>query len=311
MTNLTGIFGVTLIVLLTFLWIEPAKAELRTFTDDQGRQIQAELVGMSGDNIVIKRNGKLAKWPANKLSKSDQLYVKTWNRSASKGTPKILPRIWERDGIGEKGVLNAERLDNTLGKNIPLLKQTEEKGYYKHYDVDLHNNSPVDADDLVVSYVLYVVNVKNQVVWESGSESISDIPANSRKTIATKGITYVRAKTTSTTFGTNILGNLQVGSNTSRQTEKFGGAWVRVYSPNGTMVGESKRLSDQLEALDPQWTGPTGENAIPLPKSFSQLEELFGPLKEIIKQLPKPPVDLPKPPGGFPKKPKGFPPLPR
>lgn len=292
-----------LLLILASLMVGPAlRAELRTFTDDGGRQIQAELVGMNGDHVVLKRNGKMAKWPLAKLSQDDQVYVKGWIKSAPKETPEIQVRIWERDGIGSSGSLNADKLENTLGKNIPGIKQTEEKGYYKHYDIDLTNRAPIDASDLIVSYVLYVVDAKNQVVGENGTEEISDIPSNERKTVTSKGITYVRTKTKTATLGTNILGHLQIGSSTDRTKEKFGGAWVRVYSPDGKMVGESKDLSDELEKLDIPWTGATGENAISIPDSFSKLEELFGPLKEAIEQihekLPKPPGNLPKPPGG-------------
>ena len=291
-------------ILVLVLFFDVVQGGTRIFTDDQGRQIEAEMVGVRGENIVLRRNGRMAQWPVKKLSEVDQRYVSEWKNSASRNTPKIQARIWERDGIGEKGLLNQDRLEPTLGKNIPLLKQTDEKGYFKHYDIDLHNRSAVDADNLMVSYVLYVITPQNKVIDETGREAVSKIGSNSRTTISTEGITYVRSKTKSTTFSTNILGNLQVGSDTKRSKEKFGGAWVRVYSPNGEIVGETKQLSPQLEALDPQWTGDSGHNAIPVPASLSQLEELLGPIKEIIKNLPERPPGLPK----LPRRP-GFPPI--
>ena len=242
-----------------------------------------------------------------KLSQADQAYVGEWIKTAPKETPEVHVRIWERDGIGPSGNLNADKLENTLGKNIPGVKQTEEKGYFKHYDIDLSNRTPIDADDLIVSYVLYVVNAQNEVVGENGTESVSDIPSNERKTVTSKGIAYVRAKTKTLALGTNILGNFQIGSNTDRTKEKFGGAWVRVYSPDGKMVGEAKELSDELDRLEIPWTGATGEDALSIPESFSMLEEFFGPLKELIEKLPKLPGDLPNlpssPPKGLPKSP--------
>lgn len=291
---------------LVLLVTHSSYGEVRTFTDDQGRQIQAELVGLRGDNVVIKSNGRMAQWPIAKLSKKDQAYVAFWKQSAET-TPRVDVRIWERDGIGEKGVIDDGKLDpSALGKNIPMIKQTEEKASYKHYDVDLHNRSAVDAKNLLVSYVLYVITPQNQVVGENGKDSISLVGAESRHTLKTRGVTYVRTKTTSATVSTNILGNLSLGSNTSRSREKFGGAWVRVYSPEGNLIGEAKQLSDQLERMNPAWTGDTVENLLPTPSSFEQLEKLLGIIKEVIENLPEPPPGLPKPPGGS----SGRPPLP-
>ncbi|MDF1810844.1 MAG: SHD1 domain-containing protein [Verrucomicrobiales bacterium] len=292
---------------LAILLIPTVQGEIRTFTDDTGRQVEAELVGLRGDNVVLKRNGKLAQWPVKKLSAQDQNYVKVWKK-VSPATPELAVRIWERDGIGEQGVLNSERMDSSIpGKNIPILKSTEEKGYYKHYDVDIHNNSGIDASNLIVAYVLFVIDPQNQVVGENGRDSVDIIPSGERKTIKTQGITYVRTKTTTATFSTNILGNLSVGSATDRSREKFGGAWVRIYSLGGELAGEAKQFSPLLEKLNPAWTGYSGEQQILTPSSFSKLEEFFGPLKKLIESLPEPPASIPKPPGNFPFPPGGPP----
>ena len=288
------------------LLTDASYGEERTFTDARGRQIEPELVGLRGDNVVIRSNGRMAQWPIAKLSKKDQAYVAFWQQSAET-TPGVDVRIWEREGIGEKGVIDEGKPDpSALGRNIPMIRQTEEKASYKHYDVDLHNRSAVDAKNLLVSYVLYVITPQNQVVGENGKDSVPLVGAESRHTLKTRGGTYVRTKTTSTTVSTNVLGNLSLGSDTSRSREKFGGAWVRVYSPEGNLIGEAKQLSDPLEKMNPAWTGDTVENLLPTPSSFEQLEKLLGVIREAIEKLPEPPPGLPKPPGGS----SGRPPLP-
>ena len=285
------------LVCLPVLFFQITFAQERTFTDDQGRQIEAELAGMRGENVVLKKNGRLAQWPASKLSKGDQAYASLWKKG-NRSSPKIQVRIWEREGIGENGVINGNRLEPTLGKNIPFLKQTEEKGYFRHYDVDLHNNSAIDASNLVLSYVLYVISPSRQVIAETHSEQVSFVGAGKRQTVKTKGVTFVRSKTTSTTFGTNVLGNLQIGSDTNRSKETFGGAWVRIFSANGELAGEAKDLIPSLEKVNPQWVGEQQSPTLPTADSFEQLKNMLAPLKKIIENLPERPKGFPKPPGG-------------
>jgi hypothetical protein len=133
------------------------------------------------------------------------------------------------------------------------------------------------------------------------------VEANGRHTVTTQAITYVRSKTTGLALSSNILGNLSVGTTTDRSTEKFGGAWVRVYSANGDLLGEEKNLSDSLAKLSIPWTGDDPTTQVQIPASFAQLEEFLGPLKELIENLPELPKGLPKPPAGLPKPPFGRP----
>ena len=133
----------------------------------------------------------------------------------------------------------------------------------------------------------------------SARESIPLIEAGKRATVTTKAATYVHRKTTSMTLGTNPLGNLSIGSDTSRASERFGGIWVKVFALNGDLLGESTKLHPEIErGSSLPWTGssPEKEEIIPLLETFEKLKELF-------KNLPKLPAEIPKPPPGFPKPP--------
>lgn len=286
----------TIVLLLLALGFA-AVAEARLFTDDQGRQVEAEMLGVNGANVVLERNGRSAQWPIAKLSKQDQAWVKAWLEDPPK-TPKIRVNIWEREGIGQAGRFDEGASGPGIPKNIPGLVKTEETEKYRYYDVDLSNSAGVDALDLHLSYVVYVIDASNKVVDHAASEKIERIPAGGRETRATRAATFVRTKTTATTFSIGALGNLSTGSSTDRSKERFGGAWVRVYSPDGELLGERKQLHDELERLDLRFTGSTspGFSGVPVLESF-------GGLKELLEKLPKPPESLPKPPGGLPKPP--------
>ncbi len=278
------------------LLVIPHFVSARVFTDDRGRQIEAELMGLNGANVVLNKGGKSAQWPLAKLSREDQSYVQAWTKDPA-SSPSIVVNVWEREGVGEAGRLEEKSTGPEIPKNIPFLKKTEEKEKYRYYDIDLSNNSNIDAQKLHLAYVIYVIDASNKVVDLTGSEEVDAISSKKKVTVPSKAATSVRTKTTSATFGVNPLGGLTTGSSTDRGKERFGGIWARVYSSDGKLLGERKQLHDELERLNFGWTGSTGAtfSKIPLLETFEKLEELLG-------KLPKLP-DLPKPPGGFPKPP--------
>ncbi|MDF1859195.1 MAG: hypothetical protein P1U87_03205 [Verrucomicrobiales bacterium] len=263
--------------------------EARVFTDDRGRQVDAELLGVNGPNVVLDRNGQTAQWPLAKLSQGDQDYVKEWLKNPP-SNPKVRVNVWGREGIGSKGLF-AEKSGPEIPGNIPMLKSTEEKAKYRYYDIDVSNLSQVDARDLHLSYVVYVIDATNRVVDHTGTETIESVPATGRVSTSSEAATFVRTKTTSRTFGIGILGNLTTGTTTDRAKERFAGIWVRVYGRDGELLGEAKDFHDELKRLDFRFTGSSGNglSEIPVIESFQKLEEFFK--------------KLPKPPGGIPPKP--------
>jgi hypothetical protein len=257
-------------------------AEERTFTDDQGRTIKAEPMGFRGENVVLKRNGQMIQWPVKKLSQNDQAFLAEW-RTSAKANSVIQLQIWDKKGIGRKGVLNADKLSPYPGKNIPLLKEVEEKGDYRHYEIDVYNNSAVDEENLKVAYVLFVITPDRRVVGEKGEQLIELLGAGKRKTITTGGITYTRTKTTSTTISTGFFGRLQVGSKTDRSKETFGGAWVKVFNSDGAVIGEARDLIPQLENMNPQWDVP-GTTQKPR-NSLEELQKTLTGIKDALEDL--------------------------
>ena len=51
----------------------------RTWTDNTGRRIEADILGKSTDSVTVLLKGKKVKLPLNKLSDADQDYVKSWS----------------------------------------------------------------------------------------------------------------------------------------------------------------------------------------------------------------------------------------
>lgn len=68
------------LMLAALLWFTPVatNAETRTWTDVQGRKIEAELIRASDTEVVVKLRGKEVSIPLAKLSEEDREYVDEW-----------------------------------------------------------------------------------------------------------------------------------------------------------------------------------------------------------------------------------------
>ncbi len=290
-------FAFTAILLACSAW-----CEARVFTDNQGRTVDATLVGVRGDHVVLSRNGRAARWPIAKLSGKDQRYVKNWKKNPP-GTPKLTVNLWERAGVGPEGTYEQKK-GLELPKNVPGLLKTSETAKYKHFEVDMTNLSAVDANHLTVAYVMYVIGGKGGTVQElPASTRVETIPSKKRVTATTHGATYVRTKTKLTTFSLN-RGLLSTGTDRNVSKERFGGIWVRVYAQDGTVVGEAQKLHPEIARLKPTWNGPKEDQHISSPEVFEKLAEIFAKLPKLPGAPDLPP--LPRPP-----KNPGLPPLPR
>lgn len=264
-------------------------AYARSFTDSEGRRIDAELIDVREDNVILKRNGKTYAWPQAKLSLADQLYVKQWAATHTKSTARVQVRLWQRDGMGSTGTFEADNQRASAPKGPPVLSATEKKAKYKHYEVYLTNRGKEDATQLTMSYVIFLIDGSGKLIPQSDSRPVERLSPEERVTVETRGATLLSTKTVTTTLSIRNQ-SLRTGSDTSRSKDRFGGVWVRIYSGD-QLVGEKRDLVREVEKLDPAWTGPVGKPTISIPEILSSL-----PLPKLPEGLPKPPVDLPKPP---------------
>jgi hypothetical protein len=146
---------------LALLVALPASAETRTFTDNQGREIEAEVTGVSGSQVTLRlAGGKSYTIPIAKLSKADQLFVKVWkdlakdapsaNEGGSEGNRPAVPANVEY-------VLEFKADKERVKKGI---KNKVESGESRRddwiYEVELENRSRVELEGLEMSYRIYV-----------------------------------------------------------------------------------------------------------------------------------------------------------
>ena len=143
---------------LAVLNLTPASAEMRTFTDTQGREIEAEILTVSGSKVTLKlANGKTYTIPVSKLSKDDRFFVEVWADLDKKGegekTEGTGPMIPDRVNYRFELEVNKERIKKGDKTRV-------DRGEYKLdewiFKVELENRSRVDLEGLEMSYRIYV-----------------------------------------------------------------------------------------------------------------------------------------------------------
>ena len=80
--------------LLLLLMLVPAMGEVRVWTNDAGKKITAELVEISGDDVVLSVKGHLYRVPISSLSEEDQTFIKNWKEKPKRGGGKKLEGNW-------------------------------------------------------------------------------------------------------------------------------------------------------------------------------------------------------------------------
>lgn len=270
----------------------------RPFTDDQGRQVEAELVGVRDERVVLAVQQVKGLWPIARLSPPDQQYVREWQTSHTT-VRQVTVRAQEREGIGERGEfrgINSPAEPPPAPLPLPVTPQTETRTSFRHYEVMIANPAAIDASYLRVAYVIYVINPDGTVGISPGDQSIQTLPAGQSSRIVTEGVSATRTKTKRIKL-TLTSSSLTTSEKTVRSQERFGGIWVRVFGPDGGRIGEHKLLSPELAKMDPPW------QEAEVREDFRELRSLGDLLKLIQEALPPVPSG-----GGSKPAPPPFPP---
>jgi hypothetical protein len=101
-----------------------AEAEVRDWTNSQGKKIQAELVDIAGGNAVLKMNGRNFEVPVASLSTADREFIENWKKSAPTDTSSDAGVDLNWDGPWPKTV------SVDVSQDIEVLKEDESANEY-------------------------------------------------------------------------------------------------------------------------------------------------------------------------------------
>ncbi|MCB1209398.1 MAG: hypothetical protein KDK97_08735 [Verrucomicrobiales bacterium] len=96
-------------------------AEGRSWTNQAGTRIEAEMTGVEGDKVMLQMNGKVFPVPIASLSAEDQAFIKSWKPEAV-GNPSVVARATA--GNPKKGFCLSSRNRDGWANQLQTLKAT-------------------------------------------------------------------------------------------------------------------------------------------------------------------------------------------
>jgi hypothetical protein len=211
-------------------------ADPRTFTDQFGRAITAELISVDGDQIRIRRDdGQIFTLAASKLTDDDQKYIKEW---ASKQPASISAAAIGKSTPDPKKILvNLSRgkfETRTITKYDSYIHKHEQWGY----SIQITNQHLQPVENLRIEYNLFArtfADTSTPLVI-TGSKAFEVLA--SRRSEVFRTLSAEVCKTKDTYFGYNSQGEMR-------------GIWLRIYAGDQVIIEQS---SPESLMKDEKWT---------------------------------------------------------
>ena len=122
--------------------ISAGESNFRTFYDSQGREMNAKLTQVSGEDIYIERiDGLSTKVNISIFSKEDQEFIRDWDR---KETIK-------NDAIKARFITEVEDKSRWDNNGSGIMRKTWKEGY----GIELRNESQLDLKNIRIEYLIF------------------------------------------------------------------------------------------------------------------------------------------------------------
>lgn len=184
--------------------------EPRRFTDEQGRQITAEIVAVKEDTVSLLRGDRTFEFPIAKLSPDDRDHIRKWAQLHADAASSEV-KIECRKKRTEREKIKGAGTDVTREDWI--------------FEVEIENGSPAALEALELRCRIYHWDAqvpgerKDKKITESRIE-IAELPGKGARTeLVTEPVGI---------FETNLAGSFADGSS-SKKKDELEGAWVRLY----------------------------------------------------------------------------------
>jgi len=221
---------------ILFLGVSLLHADPRTFTDQFGRAITAELISVDGDQIRIRRDdGQIFTLSASKLTTDDQKYIKEW--VAARPGSKTEVSVEKSTPDPKKIIVNLSR-----GKFSSVTLYKYDTYTHKHeqwgYSIQITNQQLRPVENLRVEYNLFARTFSDTTspTLITGAKTLKIVPSRGSEVFRT-GSAEV-CKTKDTYFGNNTSGEMR-------------GIWYRIYADDQLLIEQSS--PDSL-MRDEKWT---------------------------------------------------------
>lgn len=189
-------------------------ADFHTFKDTQGRQMEAKITRVSGEDVYIeRRDGLNTKVNRSIFSQEDQTYISEWAYNA----------------LLESGIFDLHFIQKRSKRRKSESGGIQREDYKSHYDIVITNQAYEDFSNLRVEYLILKfkdalsANKRSTGTIEriSGSAELKGIEARKEKTVSTEEFQMLDTK-----LAPGYVWSIG-GKKTSKDLLK--GIWVKIY----------------------------------------------------------------------------------
>jgi uncharacterized protein affecting Mg2+/Co2+ transport len=232
---------ITALLLLAFL-VFPAISddEVRKFTDTTGREIQAEIMAVQGDQVQMNVGGKAFTLPISKFSEPDVAFIKQW-AEANPAPVKIR-------GLYVEFEKNMERVkEPEPAKDAKKKTGPEQKRMSFDYTITVRNSSDQDLENLKLKYTIYKL-----VRERTGSDTTESIEeTEGEDAIGTLKKVTDHTVSTDAVVATDSEGGGKKDAPKTSHSESVLGVVAKVYSGEEEVRSESNPdgLEERIKAM--------------------------------------------------------------
>lgn len=206
-------------------------SDFRTFTDKQGRQMQAKINQVSGDDVFIERRDGLAtKVSSTIFSEEDQTFIDQW----------------AREQMLKDGAIEARFSDKESDKTTIASGGIRTTKYDAHYEVILKNTTDQEIGDIRVEYLM--LKFEDKMAAKKRSEGELERKKGTLQLERLLGRMEKRLKTESFSMRETELeaGWVWSGGEAGKardSEDKLEGIWIKVYVGDTLVLQQARPQS--------------------------------------------------------------------
>jgi len=215
-------------ILLIMLGTTAAASEVRTFTDTQGRTMDAKVTRVSGDEVYIeRRDGLTTRVQISIFSEDDQKYI----------------REWEEKNFLKSGAVEVRFSEGETDETKRTNGGIESTRYEAFYEVILKNTSDRAISDIRVEYLMLKFRDEvaakkrsaGQIERQKGTIKLANLYGRAEERLATKKFEMLE---TELEPGWVWAGGEEGKARKSK--DKLEGIWVKVYAGDLLLFEEAR-----------------------------------------------------------------------
>ena len=196
--------------------LSAGESNFRTFSDSQGREMNAKLTQVSGEDIYIERlDGLSTKVNISIFSKEDQEFIRDWGRKET----------LKNDAIRVRFITDIEDKSGWEDNLRGVLKKT----WKESYGIELSNESQLDLENIRIAYLIIKFEdavaaqkrTEGEVRYLTGETKVPALKARSKARVSTKKFPMMETKL--------APGFVWPGGGKKTSEDDMRGIWIKVF----------------------------------------------------------------------------------